>query len=216
MRARISRVHHPVTALGPGTRAGIWFQGCSIGCDGCMSRDTWDKEAGVEAEVSELVGWVQSLPDAELDGVTISGGEPFEQPEALDQLLDGIGSCARRASGELDVLCYSGFAHRRLRRFYPGLLAKVDALVAGPYVRSRPTNLIWRGSANQEIVTLTELGRARYQEFVGLEPARTPIQVSVEPDVVRYVGVPRSGDMARLETRLAELGIELGASSWQA
>ena len=84
----ISRVHFPITALGPGRRIGIWFQGCSIRCSGCMSRDTWELAASrmpVAALLAQIGPW---LPQA--DGVTISGGEPFDQPLALEVLVRGL------------------------------------------------------------------------------------------------------------------------------
>ncbi|MEX0827366.1 MAG: 4Fe-4S cluster-binding domain-containing protein, partial [Haliea sp.] len=82
---QLSRVHFPVTALGPGRRIGIWFQGCSIRCSGCISLDTWDDKKGltsVENFMAEVYEWV-----AKADGVTISGGEPFDQVHALERLL---------------------------------------------------------------------------------------------------------------------------------
>ncbi|MGG7582215.1 4Fe-4S cluster-binding domain-containing protein [Rhizobium sp. Nf11,1] len=78
-------MHFPVTALGPGRRIGIWFQGCSIRCPGCISADTWTTGKGtttLEEVVNTLQPW---LPEAE--GVTVSGGEPFDQQEALQSLL---------------------------------------------------------------------------------------------------------------------------------
>ena len=62
---------------------------------------------------------------------------------------------------------------------------------------------------------LSELGRSRYAEFVDFEPSKTPIQVTIADGVIRYVGVPRAGDMHRLETRLAEVGVQLEENSWQ-
>ena len=41
----VNRVHFPVTALGPGRRLGVWVQGCSIGCAGCLAHDTWARRA---------------------------------------------------------------------------------------------------------------------------------------------------------------------------
>jgi anaerobic ribonucleoside-triphosphate reductase activating protein len=76
----LSRLHFPVTTLGPGRRIGIWLQGCSIRCPGCISADTWAAAQGqttTEAVVDAIILW---LPDAE--GITVSGGEPFDQPEA--------------------------------------------------------------------------------------------------------------------------------------
>ena len=133
LKLQINKAHFPVTALGPGRRLGIWTQGCSIRCPGCVSRDTWDADPGRGIEVSALLDWCREAAADGCDGVTISGGEPFEQPAALGALLDGLH--AWRAQGvAFDILCYSGYPLRRLRRHHAGLLAKLDAVVAEPYV----------------------------------------------------------------------------------
>ena len=82
---RLAKLHHPVTALGPGVRAGIWFQGCTLACPGCLSRDTWEADESRRVPVSSVLEWLAGLP--ELDGVTISGGEPMCQLEFTRALL---------------------------------------------------------------------------------------------------------------------------------
>jgi anaerobic ribonucleoside-triphosphate reductase activating protein len=214
MKIEVNRLHYPVTALGPGTRAGIWVQGCSIECRGCISRDTWDRRRDTREEVSAVVGWMADLPTAEIDGVTISGGEPFDQPESLLELLVELDAWRTRVAREIDVLCYSGYSLSRLERRHPHALELIDAVLTGPFREDLPTDLIWRGSANQELVPLSDLGRARYADFIDCEPAEPPIQVAVEPNAIRLIGVPRLGDMAELEAALNGVGVELGESSW--
>ena len=60
MRMRLSRLHHPVTTLGPGRRAGIWFQGCTIRCPGCMSVDTWPRRPERNVTVTSVLDWLAS------------------------------------------------------------------------------------------------------------------------------------------------------------
>ena len=104
----LSRIHFPVTTLGPGRRIGIWFQGCSIRCPGCISMDTWAPGRGVTT-VDDVVNAVtQWLPAA--DGITISGGEPFDQPIALIDLLGRL-----RSLTEADVLVFTGHPWTRVR-----------------------------------------------------------------------------------------------------
>lgn len=214
MKIEVNRLHHPVTALGPGTRAGIWVQGCSIGCRGCISRDTWEPKPEFGAEVSAVVEWVAGLPAGEVEGVTISGGEPFDQPAALLELLERLDAWRLGTGAEVDLLCYSGYTLRHLERRHPGALGLLDAVLTGPYREDLPTDLIWRGSSNQELAPLTDLGRARYTEFVEHRPAEPPIQVAVEPRAIRLIGVPRRGDMAGVEAALVGAGVEIGESSW--
>jgi anaerobic ribonucleoside-triphosphate reductase activating protein len=210
----LAKAHYPVTTLGPGRRAGIWTQGCTIGCPGCLSRDTWAADPSTALPVATVLGWLRSL--GPLDGVTISGGEPFQQPSALRELLLGVREWA--PSG-VDVLIYSGYAASRLRRSFGGLLELCDAVVAGPYIeRLNPTDggLRWRGSANQRIIPLSDLGRKRYRDAERGDASYTPhMQVSVEDDRIFYIGIPRRGDMERLTERLSLSGVHAGEVSWR-
>jgi anaerobic ribonucleoside-triphosphate reductase activating protein len=209
---RVNRMHHPVTALGHGVRVGIWVQGCTIGCAGCASRDTWDPAAGDEVDPASVVRWLDTLPGP-IDGVTVSGGEPFQQPAGLAGLLAEL--AAWRADREVDLLVFSGYAWPRLvgRPECAEALASCDAVVAGPYVERRNTGVALRGSNNQQIVALTDLGRARYGD-PGALPV-PPLQVSLDGDAVRLIGIPRRGDLDRMRSGLAARGIAMGAVTWQ-
>lgn len=188
----IARVRHPVHTLGPGVRAGVWTQGCGLACDGCVARDTWPADPAAEVPVAEVVAWIGSL--AVLDGVTISGGEPLDQPDELRSLLEGIRALGRPS---LDVLLFTGRTLRAATRAYPDVLALVDAVVAGPFRRGEPTDHPLMGSANQELATLTALGAVRY----GALPVtgRRPVQAAIGGDGrLHTVGIPNQGDLARL------------------
>jgi anaerobic ribonucleoside-triphosphate reductase activating protein len=213
MRLRVNKVHFPVTALGPGTRAGIWVQGCSIHCRGCISHDTWSVQSGHEVDVAELVDWIAGLPEEDLDGVTISGGEPFDQPDALGALLRELSAVSQDRGRTIDVLAYSGYGLVRLRARHGEALARLDAVIVGPYQAHKPTKLIWRGSANQRLIPLSSLGIERYGHYVAFAPSHPPFQVAVD-DGVWLIGVPRNGDVDRLEARLRISGIELQDRSW--
>src|SRR5882724_6942802 len=121
---RLSRVYFPVRALGPGTRLGIWVQGCTLGCPGCMSRDTWDVAGGRVVLVSEVVALWRAAREQGATGVTVSGGEPAEQAGEVAELIRQIRRCDDELAAEhpgawppLDVLVFSGldeapFRHR--------------------------------------------------------------------------------------------------------
>ncbi|MFN8753673.1 MAG: 4Fe-4S cluster-binding domain-containing protein, partial [Betaproteobacteria bacterium] len=112
----LNKAHFPVTVLGPGRRIGLWTQGCSIGCKGCISQDTWDQDESRRVPVDTLVAWCRSACNDQLDGITISGGEPFDQPEALRALLEALWAWRAELSEPFDILCYSGHPLRRLER----------------------------------------------------------------------------------------------------
>jgi anaerobic ribonucleoside-triphosphate reductase activating protein len=125
-RLSLSKLHFPITALGPGRRIGIWVQGCSIRCAGCMSRDTWAFSEGdepVDALLNRMAPWL-----TEADGVTISGGEPFDQPHGLLTLLSAL---SERFDG--DVLVYSGYRFEVLEARHGDALALIDALISEPF-----------------------------------------------------------------------------------
>lgn len=207
----LAKAHYPVTTLGPGRRAGVWTQGCTLHCPGCLSRDTWEADPGTAVPVAAVLGWLRSL--GPVDGVTISGGEPFQQPEALRELLTGIRSCAPARS---DILVYSGYAFSRLTRSVRSreLLKLCDAVVTGPYIQHLNNGEPWKGSANQRIVAVSDLGRERYGD-AKYGQTRPRMQVSVEGERIFYIGIPRQGDMERLTERLTHAGVVAGEVSWR-
>jgi anaerobic ribonucleoside-triphosphate reductase activating protein len=182
----LNRLHFPVGVLGPGRRAGIWFQGCSIGCRGCMSLDTWTTRGVKPIAVSDVLAWVEGLPGGGPDGVTISGGEPTEQPDALRELLDGLSEW--QAESERDVLVFTGRSPEWAREGGRSLLAGADAVVAGPYVADQAGSTPLRGSDNQELLLLTERGRRAYADLGQFR--RSAVQLGTDDNGVWLIGIP--------------------------
>lgn len=200
----LSRLHFPVTTLGPGRRVGIWLQGCSIRCPGCISADTWAAAQGqttTEAVVDAILPW---LPDAE--GITVSGGEPFDQPEALKVLLREL-----RHLSPVDILIYSGYPFDALSgwlRENPGL---IDVLISEPYDESAAQTLALRGSDNQRIHFLTELGWTRFASFDRpAVPDDRRFDVMFDADgTIWLAGIPARDDIRRLRDAMRALGHEV-------
>jgi anaerobic ribonucleoside-triphosphate reductase activating protein len=217
MKIAINKAHFPVTVLGPGRRIGIWVQGCSIGCKGCVSQDTWARDPGRAMTVAQLMTWCRQTTGDRLDGVTISGGEPFEQPQALAGLLDALAHWRASAGLDFDILCYSGYPLARLQRKHARLLEKLDALIPEPYVNNQPLTHVWRGSANQPLVLLSDRGRARFAPYVEAraDDSHKRMQAMVDGDRVWYVGIPARGDMAALEASCKERGVAFEQVSWR-
>ena len=200
MRIAISRVHFPVTTLGPGRRLGIWFQGCSIRCPGCISADTWAADRG-GLELAELFGQIEGWLE-QAEGITISGGEPFDQADALGALLRGL-----RERVSADILVYSGYAFERLERPLAALEGMIDALITDPFVLDAPQRLPIRGSDNQRLHRLTALGRSRFADYdaPGLEGGAFDVMFD-EDGTVWLAGIPRRGDFERLRAELGRHG----------
>ncbi|MCL2807253.1 MAG: anaerobic ribonucleoside-triphosphate reductase activating protein [Coriobacteriia bacterium] len=138
---------------GPGIRFAIFTQGCSHACPGCHNPEALPFEGGMEVTVDELKRRIEDNPL--LEGITLTGGEPFEQPEPLLEL-------ARWAKKRgLSVWAFSGYTYEELMGGVPSALAKelleaVDVLVDGRYVQALASHeLTWRGSSNQRIIEIS-------------------------------------------------------------
>ncbi|MFD5566095.1 4Fe-4S single cluster domain-containing protein [Kitasatospora griseola] len=204
-RLSVARTLARCTVLGPGARAVIWVQGCPLRCRGCVAAETLPFTPAEQGRpVADLVDWLAALSG--IEGVTLSGGEPFAQAEALVELLDRL----RERRPELSAMAYSGFRLPVLRRGTAGqraLLDRLDLLVDGPYVAALHADLRWRGSSNQRIHALT----ARYAQVPTEPDTGAGLQLSVGLDgAVSWAGVPAvPGFRAELERRLAADGFEL-------
>jgi anaerobic ribonucleoside-triphosphate reductase activating protein len=125
----------------------VWVQGCAIRCPGCCNPHMFDPAGGVATAPEDLLARLDRVRDR-IEGVTLLGGEPFEQARALAPFAREV-----RRRG-LTVVVFSGHLHEDLRADRPpgstALLAEVDLLVDGPYVAALPEReRRWAGSANQ-------------------------------------------------------------------
>ena len=98
---RVSSLFQRSVAHGPGERFVLWVQGCSLGCAGCFSPTTHERNGGELMEAQRLAEMI--LATKNIEGVTISGGEPFQQARTLAGLTETV-----RGTG-LTVMCYTGF-----------------------------------------------------------------------------------------------------------
>ncbi|MDS1269133.1 4Fe-4S single cluster domain-containing protein [Lipingzhangella sp. LS1_29] len=222
---RTARLHYPVTALGPGTRLGIWTQGCPLACPGCMSRDTWDSGRGTLVPVAALAQVWHRVLTAGAAGVTISGGEPLSQPRAVATLVTALDLVRARIRPSADILLYTGYAPAELadqlnapHPHGPALaqiLTHSDAVITGRFDISQPTTAIWRGSANQQLHPLTPLGQRRYEPYVDYAPAAPPVQVGVDDTGLWIIGVPRHRQLAEFDRALRQRGLTLEGVSWR-
>jgi anaerobic ribonucleoside-triphosphate reductase activating protein len=182
-----------------------------------VSQDTWERDTGREMPVAQLLDWCRQTTAGIFDGVTISGGEPFDQPQALAALLDGLLQWRTPGKLDFDILCYSGYPLATLQNNHAKLLAKLDALIPEPYIDAKPLTHVWRGSFNQPLVLLSERGQRVYAQYVHApaDPAAKRIQTMLEGGRIWYVGIPDRGDMAALESGCKSRGVELTGVSWR-
>ena len=155
---RIHAKEYGVKTLGPGNRFVLWVQGCRQRCPGCISPISWDENAGTDVPVNALA---VEIALSGMDGLTISGGEPFLQAEALSDMIDHI-----RNMRDMGVIVYSGYTIEKLRKdpISSELLKRIDLLIDGPYIRELDDGLSLRGSSNQRVLCLTD----RYKNELSL------------------------------------------------
>lgn len=213
---QISRIHHPITVLGFGTRVGIWVQGCSLACRGCMSRDTWPSRPQNAVAVAEVLDLFHRGEFGEIDGVTLSGGEPFDQPEPLAELLHGLRVWADARPRPVDLLSYSGHATEWLFSEHGEIVRALDCIITEPYRQEQKSNDPLRGSANQLVIPLTELGEVRYGDLAleNYRPQRQQQQVVITADQLWQVGIPSSDTLKPYTETLKDAGINLKGRSW--
>lgn len=198
MQLFLSRTHFPITTLGFGRRIGVWFQGCSIRCPGCISADTWathHRETTTEALIATIEPWLEFA-----DGLTVSGGEPFEQPDALEALLRFF-----RGRSNGDTLVYSGRPWEVLAPTFPRYRALIDALITDPFDATAGQTLALRGSDNQRMHLFSPLGEERYAalQHAAREPGAGSLDLFLDDDgSAWFAGIPRLGDMRRLKELL--------------
>jgi anaerobic ribonucleoside-triphosphate reductase activating protein len=139
-------------ANGPGSRFVLWFQGCSLGCPGCFNPGTHAPTSQDRRTVDVLVDEILAQGQA-IEGISLSGGEPFEQPDAALALVSAV-----RARSELSILIFSGYTIEEIRAMPqgPAILAHIDVLVDGRYEARQRLGRGLRGSANQRIHLLSE------------------------------------------------------------
>ena len=154
---RIASVVQDSIVDGPGLRFTVFTQGCPHHCPGCHNPATHDPLGGREAGPEELAE--RMLQNPLLQGLTLSGGEPFQQAEDCAAL-------ARQARAHgLDVWTYTGYTWEQLtgadNPAWRALLEATDVLVDGPFVLEQKSYAaLFRGSANQRLLDVAASFRA--------------------------------------------------------
>ena len=190
--------HFPVRSLGPGTRIGLWFQGCSIHCPGCVTKESWDFDESRAKDLDEIVECVSRFRRSGIitDGLTISGGEPFDQPDALIALLRRV-----NAMGMEDILIYTGYTAGEIMFRYPELPGLASAMVDGPFETGNLTDSIWKGSENQTFHLFRKKFRERYDSW--LSGTRRALQFARGNGRGFLIGIPRQNDVEKLRSASA-------------
>ena len=192
MHIQIHRLSERTKMAGPGWRFCLWVQGCSRHCKGCMAKETWPHDGGIETDTETLFEKITAAPD--IEGITFLGGEPFEQPEAVAILAE------QAQKAKLSVVIFTGFTYKELLSLdephIQRLLNATDLLISGSFIQeqfdlSRP----WVGSSNQQFHFLSD----RYSEN-DLEDIHNQIEVRIAPDGKAFIN--GMGDFTKIKKLL--------------
>ena len=201
----IARLKRNSRVLGPGCRAIIWTHGCSKRCPHCIARDIHEAPPQATHTPATLYEWLKGIDG--IEGVTLSGGDPFEQNiEALETFLRLVKNDPR----QLSVMCYTGKLMAELQNDvrFANILKHIDILVDGPYVHELNDGHRWRGSSNQRIYSLND----KYTNIV--HEAENCFDREIEIDLsadmrLQLTGIPHDGFMKDLARKLYERGYSL-------
>ena len=150
---RIAGFYENSCTNGDGWRSVLFVGGCPHRCEGCQNPQTWDYNYG--EEVKDINIYTEKILKNKklIDGLTISGGEPFQERN-VKPLLELIKTLKTE---NLNIWCYTGYKYEDLVKndLYRELLAEIDVLVDGPFVKEEfCPNIKFRGSKNQRILDI--------------------------------------------------------------
>ena len=137
--------------LGPGCRYIVWTQGCKRHCFGCLTPESQPINGGFEISISDLAADI--IQNKSINGITISGGEPMLQLQALEELLKLV----HDIRPELTVIVYTGDTFETIEKdiLATNLLKHIDILIDGPYIESLNDGRGIRGSSNQRVIPIS-------------------------------------------------------------
>lgn len=178
---------HRTNVLGPYERSAIWVHGCCFSCEGCIG-EHYKHGSYSEGSPEELAQWF--LQDDEINHLTLSGGEPMLQAEALSSMIREI-----RNHRDIGVIVYTGFTYESLKEKsrededIRNFLDCIDLLVDGPYVEKLDNNRPYIGSTNQNIILLTDLYSDVYKDYYYGAEGRQ-VELIFQKNKTMLVGVP--------------------------
>ena len=159
---KIARILYPVHVLGPKERVVIWTYGCKHGCKGCANPELSRTEGLPETDKKQLEALFEKLLEkGPIEGVTISGGDPFYDTESLLDILQVVNNYT------LDILVYTGYLKEELQsEDCKKALEQIAVLIDGPYKEELNMGHVLKGSENQKIYYLKEEYKAEYEVYI--------------------------------------------------
>lgn len=200
MRFEIEHITYDASGLlGPAPRVLLWLHGCDRHCPGCIAAD-WNLRANPTMVLSVDTLYETIMAYGSLEGVTISGGEPFRQCDALAQLV------AKLQREGIGVIIYTGYTLSQLRedgrKSILDTLTQCDTLIDGPYIREKDDGLPFRGSSNQVIHHFT----SRYKEYFSSGGNRASV-FQQDSEQLLLLGIPDENGRRQWNMMKRSLGV---------
>lgn len=139
-------------ANGPGVRTTIFLTGCTLNCKNCFNKEYQNFHFGKVFDEKAFEEVMDCLSDANISGLSVLGGEPFDNLEGLREFITKV-----RAKTEKDIWIYSGYTFEELleKAGAMDVLKNIDVLVDGRFVEDlKDLKLKFRGSSNQRIIDM--------------------------------------------------------------
>ncbi len=162
---QVDRLLFPVTALGPGNRLAMWMVGCHKRCHKCANPELQMFDKSKNISVEQLEKMILKIDVRRIEGITISGGEPFAQPRDLKKFLQKISSKVE------DILVFSGYTYEELLKMQDSDVREcfryISVLISGEYIDARNDNktaLI--ASTNQQMYFLKRRFEEKYKKYM--------------------------------------------------
>lgn len=170
--------------LGPGLRYVVWTQGCPRRCKGCITPESQPLDQGTDFNIEALAADI--VNNDRIDGLTVSGGEPFLQAQSLALLLQLL----QQFRPDLTVMVYTGYTLQQLSRipYATDVLQYVDVLIDGEYIEELNDDKGIRGSSNQRVIALSH----RLDKYLAsmADGIRKIEYVAQDASSVTSIGVP--------------------------
>lgn len=146
MKLNIHNIIKNSKANGPGNRYVIWLQGCNFNCKNCFNPDSHSFEKGKLTDIDQII--TDILSNKNIDGITISGGEPLQQAEVLYCFLEKL-----KKKTDISIILYTGYSGNEIEADTDKLkvFQICDVIITGRYIENLKSYHTFLSSSNQEI-----------------------------------------------------------------
>lgn len=138
---------------GPGFRVSLWVSGCRRHCKGCFNKEVWDFKYGQEFDGETLHELVRLLDNPNIEGLSILGGDPFEEENR--RAVYEICKLVKFLRPNKTIWVWTGYLFENLKEL--PVMKYMDVLVDGRFEEDKKDlRLKWRGSSNQRVIDVAE------------------------------------------------------------